>query len=153
MKQTIIPSPLTGDLVALSEVQDEVFSKGIMGKGIAVYPREGKIMAPAKGVVKAIFPGGHAIGITTDSGVELLIHIGLETVNLKGEGFISHIQQGDVINEGQLLVEFDVQRLAEKGFDMTTILIVTNTAQYLDILPLQEAGTIEVGKPLLSVVQ
>ena len=153
LKQMIIPSPLTGDLVALSEVQDEVFSKGIIGKGIAVYPREGKIMAPAKGVVKAIFPGGHAIGITTDSGVELLIHIGLETVNLKGEGFISHIQQGDVIKEGQLLVEFDVQCLAEKGFDMTTILIVTNTAQYLDILPLQEAGTIEVGKPLLSVVQ
>ena len=70
-------------------------------------------MAPAKGVVKAIFPGGHAIGITTDSGVELLIHIGLETVNLKGEGFISHIQQGDVIKEGQLLIEFD--ECAEKN--------------------------------------
>lgn len=151
--QQLIASPASGELLALEEVSDEVFSKGIMGKGIALRLSKDQIYSPMKGCVTTLFPGGHAIGITSEEGVEILIHIGLDTVNLQGEGFHIHVQQGQLVEKGDILVECDREKLREKGFDMTMIIVVANSASYLDVLPLQAQGSISAGSDLLSVVR
>ena len=104
----ILFSPLTGKLVAMADVPDEVFSSGLLGSGIAVDPSEGRVVAPADATVTTLFPTGHAIGLTTDKGVELLIHIGMDTVKMDGDGFKSYVNQGDRVKAGQCLIEFDI---------------------------------------------
>lgn len=128
-----IASPLTGIVKQLSEVKDQVFSSGAMGKGIAIIPEEGKLVSPVSGTVMTAFPTKHAIGILSDNGVELLIHIGLDTVNLNGEHFKLHVKQGDKIKKGQLLVEFELEKIKKLGYDMTTPVIVTNSQQYSEV--------------------
>lgn len=130
----IIASPITGELKALSTVKDETFASEVMGKGVAVLPTEGKVYAPFNGTVTTVFHTKHAIGLTSDEGVELLIHIGIDTVELNGEGYTSHIKDGDKITKGQLLAEFDIEMIKEKGYDVITPLIVTNTTNYLEVI-------------------
>lgn len=134
IKQEILISPLKGEIKALSEVEDEAFSKGILGKGIAINPTEGKVVAPADGVLTTLFPTGHALGITTDNGAEVLIHIGMDTVKLDGKYFTPRAKQGDKIKKGDVLLEFDIDAIKNEGYSLITPVIVTNTDSYLDII-------------------
>lgn len=151
MKQEIIASPIKGEIIPLSEINDEVFADAIMGKGCAIIPKEGKVYAPADGVVTALFPTGHAVGITTTSGVEILIHIGINTVKLNGEFFKIHIKKGEPIKKDDLLIEFDLEEIKKQGFDLTTPIVIINTKNYLDVLPL-DINHCEAGEDLLSIV-
>lgn len=134
VEREILKSPLTGALVALPDVPDEVFASGLLGKGIAVNPAVGQVVAPADGEVTTLFPTGHAIGIKTDKGAEILIHIGMDTVKMNGDGFKTHVQQGDKIKQGQLLIEFDIDKIKKAGYPVITPVLVTNHDNYKDIV-------------------
>ena len=134
LKREILGSPLTGEVVALANVPDEVFSSGVLGKGAAVNPSVGKVIAPADAEITTVFPTGHAIGMKTSNGAELLIHIGMDTVKMNGDGFKTHVQQGDKVKKGQLLVEFDINKIKEAGYPVITPVVVTNFADYKDII-------------------
>ena len=136
----IILSPLSGLIKPLAEVSDEVFASGALGKGIAIKPIEGKLVSPVDGIATSIFPTGHAVGITTDNGAEILIHIGFDTVKLNGEHFKIKIEQGENIKRGQLLVEFDIDKIREKGFDITTPIVITNSDNYSNIVEKKSGG-------------
>jgi len=128
-----VVSPLTGEIVSLDEVNDNVFSQKMMGDGIAIQPKFGEIRAPFDGEVAAIFDTKHAIGLNSYDGCELLIHIGLDTVELNGQGYTVHVNQGDSISKGDLLLEFDIDEIKEAGYDPVTPIIVTNSHMYKTI--------------------
>ena len=140
-----------GQVVQLSQVKDMAFSSGAMGKGIAIKPACNQVHAPVSGQVACLFPTKHAIGIKTDSGVELLIHIGIDTVQLDGKYFTAHIEQGQRVERGQLLVEADMKAIEAEGYDTTIMVIITNTAQFLDVIP-TTAENIHLDEECLSVV-
>lgn len=127
-------SPVKGEVLELQQVEDAAFSAGILGKGCAIVPTEGEIYAPVDGVLTTLFPTKHALGITSDDGVEVLIHIGLNTVQLNGEGFTAHVQQGARVSRGQHLLSFDLADVKSKGYCLQTPVIITNTKDYLEIL-------------------
>lgn len=135
MKKSMIASPLKGNVKPLSEVEDEAFSSGALGLGVAIEPAEGKLMAPADGTISAFFPTGHAIGMNTDDGAEILIHVGMDTVKLEGKYFTPKAKQGDHVKKGQLLLEFDVQKIKKAGYSTITPVLITNSDQYTDIVP------------------
>ncbi|EHS57177.1 beta-glucoside-specific PTS transporter subunit IIABC [Paenibacillus sp. Aloe-11] len=151
VKQETVISPLKGEVKPLSEVTDEAFSTGALGKGVAIEPSEGKVVAPVDGVLTSLFSSGHAIGITSDHGVEVLIHVGKDTVKLKGQHFYPKVKQGDAVKKGQLLMEFDMEAIKEAGYVLTTPVIVANTANYLDVIE-TEKKSIEYQEDLLTVV-
>ncbi|WP_315710205.1 beta-glucoside-specific PTS transporter subunit IIABC [Brenneria uluponensis] len=126
---TLLAAPLKGDIIALTDVKDPVFASESIGKGTAIVPTEGKVYAPLNGVVTKLFQTKHAIGITSDNGIEVLIHVGINTVKLNGELFEAHIKQGDRINTGDLLITFDLGELKARGFDVTTSVIIANTEE------------------------
>lgn len=126
-------APLNGTVVTLTSVKDAVFASEIMGKGIAILPSEGVVTSPVNGVVSKLFHSKHAIGITSDDGVEVLVHVGIDTVRLNGEHFASHVSEGDRVTTGQLLVTFDLEALIAKGFDVTTPVVIANTDDYQSI--------------------
>lgn len=129
--QLFIATPLEGEVVPLSEVNDATFASGVLGYGIAIKPSKGVVYAPFDGTIQAFFPTLHALGLVDDQkGVELLIHVGLETVNLNGEGFYAKAKQGDSFKKGDVLLEFDLEKLQNIGFDMITPIIVTNADTY-----------------------
>lgn len=134
MQDEIILSPVEGDVKLLSEVKDEAFSTGLLGKGLAIYPKVGRVISPANGVITTLFPTYHAIGITTDNGVEILIHIGMDTVELEGKHFTPKVKQGDKVNQGDLLVEFDIKAIEAAGYSMITPVVVTNHESYADVV-------------------
>ncbi|MDD2534915.1 MAG: beta-glucoside-specific PTS transporter subunit IIABC [Eubacteriales bacterium] len=150
-KKLPITSPLTGKIVALKDVEDEVFSSGAMGKGLAIEPAVGKVVAPCDGVVSVLFPTGHAIGLKSTEGSEILIHIGLDTVKLNGQHFKAHVKQGDVVKVGDLLVEFDIAAIKAAGYQLTTPVIVTNTDVYADIIE-TDVKTIKATENLLTLL-
>lgn len=145
-----VDSPLKGSIIPLSEVQDEVFSGEIIGKGAAVVPEKGEIHAPSEGEILSVFDTGHALGMRTRDGVELLIHIGLNTVELKGKYFQTHIKQGDLVKKGDLLISFDIEEIQKAGYDITTPVLVSNTADYLDILAKKEG---KAGEELITILK
>lgn len=128
-----ILSPLTGNAIALENVPDPTFANGILGLGIAIEPSDGKIIAPADGTIGTLFDTHHAVGLNLDNGVELLIHIGINTVELNGEGYTAHVSEGERVKKGQLLITFDKQLIASKGYNIVTPIIVTNSDDYSDI--------------------
>lgn len=132
--ESLISAPIEGKVVSLKQVNDATFSEEIMGKGAAIIPKVGRAVAPVNGVVSALFETKHAIGITSDEGVELLIHIGLDTVKLGGEHFTAHIKAGDKVKKGDLLVEFDIDAIKKAGYDIITPVLVTNAYDYKDVL-------------------
>ena len=132
-KETTIFSPLKGNVVSLKEVPDEVFASEAMGKGIAIIPSEGKVVSPVNGEVTAIFPTLHAIGITSDTGVEILIHIGLDTVNLNGKYYSSKVSVGDYVHIGDELIAFDKQAIENEGYNTITPMIITNSINFESI--------------------
>lgn len=129
---TAIVSPVAGEVIALDQVKDEAFASGAMGKGIAVYPKMGEIVAPEDCTVTALYPTLHAMGIKLDNGIELLIHIGIDTVNLQGQYFQSYVHTGQHITKGTKLVSFDIDKIKQQ-FDLTTSIIVVNSEQYKNI--------------------
>src|SRR5699024_12848423 len=128
-----ILSPTTGEIVPLTSVEDEVFSSETMGQGVAIRPDEGRMYAPVDGTVTSLFRTKHAVGITSDNGAEILIHIGMDTVQLDGEFFETHISQGDIVKAGDLLVEFDIDKITEAGDSIVTPIITTNTSAYEEL--------------------
>lgn len=121
-----------------------------MGQGVAVEPSVGEVVAPADGVIRLLFPTNHAIGLATDDGADLLIHVGMDTVALEGQGFTAHVTQGSKVKKGQLLLSFDIEAIKEAGYPVTTPIIVTNTADYVKVDVVAE-GQIEVGTQLLDL--
>ena len=152
IQQEIIASPLIGNVVPLDQVPDQVFASGAMGKGIAIDPTDGVVVAPAKATVNLVFPTGHAIGLTTENGVELLIHIGMDTVSLAGKGFKTYVEAGDVVEAGQKLIEFDLATIRDAKLPVITPVIVTNTADFDDVLTTKEAR-VNTGDYLLTAVK
>lgn len=126
-------SPLAGEVVSLEEVKDNVFSQRMMGDGVAIKPSNGKVVAPFDGVIEAAFETKHAIGLKSYDGCELLIHVGLDTVELEGAGYTMHVKKGDSVSKGDLLIEFDQTEIQAAGYDTITPIIVTNTAMYESI--------------------
>lgn len=125
-----ILAPVSGRVVPMSEVNDPTFSQEILGKGVAIIPSEGRVVAPASGEVVVMFETKHAVSLRTDGGTELIIHIGLDTVNLKGDYFTAHVKQGDHVKAGDLLVEFEMDSIKEAGYDVITPIIICNTPDY-----------------------
>lgn len=149
--QETISSPIKGEVKALSEITDEAFSSGAMGKGVAIEPSEGKVYSPVDGVLTSLFSSGHAIGVTSNNGVDILIHVGKDTVKLKGKHFTAKVAQGDTVKKGQLLMEFDMAAIKEAGYTLTTPVIVSNTANYLDVIE-TDKKTVDLKDDLLTVV-
>ncbi|MFQ9654318.1 MAG: beta-glucoside-specific PTS transporter subunit IIABC [Enterococcus sp.] len=134
VRKEIISSPIEGTVAPLSSAKDEAFAQGILGKGILIHPTKGEVVAPFDGTVMTLFPTKHAIGLISDNGLELLIHIGLDTVQLNGQYFEAHVKQGDRVTRGQKLITFDKDALIKAGFNIETPVLVTNSADYLDII-------------------
>lgn len=152
IKQEILAAPLMGTIVPLAEVPDQVFASGAMGKGVAIDPIDGVVVAPAKAEVTLLFPTKHAIGLTTENGAELLIHIGMDTVSLAGKGFKSFVEVGDVVEAGQKLLEFDLDTIRAAGLPVITPIIVINTDSFTDVLVSQERQA-HTGDYLLTAVK
>lgn len=150
LESEIIVAPMDGEAIELSDIDDEVFSSGMMGDGGAIIPANGKVYAPVNGEISVTMDSGHAVGFSSDQGAEVLVHVGLDTVELAGEGFKVHVEQGDRVSTGDLILEADLDLIEEKGYDTTTAVIVTNTADYSVV---KEMATKEVhtGEEFLSV--
>lgn len=132
-KELEIGSPAVGECIPMKNVPDPTFAEEMLGKGAAVIPAEGKIYAPLDGEISTLFPTLHAIGITSKDGIDLLVHIGIDTVNLKGEGFKAHVKEGDKVKKGDLLIEVDIEKVTEAGYNLATPVIVCNTDDYKDV--------------------
>jgi PTS system beta-glucosides-specific IIC component len=145
-----VVSPLKGKVIPLNQVEDAAFSSEALGKGIAIEPSEGKVVSPVNGIVTTLFRTKHAIGITSDNGVEILIHVGMDTVKLDGEHFTAHIKQGDTVKAGDLLVEFDIAKIKAAGCAVTTPIVITNSGDYADVTPTVKEA-IEQKETLLTV--
>ena len=146
----VIQTPIIGDVVALSNVNDPVFSSGAMGQGIAVKPSEDVVYAPADAEVTIVFPTGHAYGLRTANGAEILIHVGIDTVSMNGEGFNHKVNQGDKVKAGDVLGTFDSAKIAAAGLDNTTMVIVTNTADFASVNPVA-SGSVAKGDAVIEV--
>lgn len=147
-----IASPIKGKVLKLEAMKDDAFASGVLGKGAAILPEDGNVFAPADGVVSTLFPTLHALGLETDDGVEILIHVGLDTVQLEGEGFEAMVKQGDRVQKGQLLVKFDMEFIESKGFCLETPVIVANTDDFLDVVEIAGEQIIP-GENLLKVLK
>jgi PTS system beta-glucosides-specific IIC component len=145
-----ILTPVAGVVVALTEVSDKVFSSGALGKGIGILPSDGRVTAPVSGTVVTAMDSGHAYGIKTADGVEVLVHIGIDTVQLGGQHFVRHVVAGDVVTAGDLLADVDLTGVSAAGYDTMTIMVVTNTRKFTAVAPVAQ-GTVAIGAPALTV--
>ena len=139
-----------GTVVAMENIPDEVFAQGILGKCCGIDPTEGKIYAPADGEITQAPDSGHALGILTTAGVEVLIHVGVDTVEMKGDGFTSEVTKGQRVNAGDALATADLAKISEAGFDPTTIVVVTNTKS-LGAITSEQPGQVAAGDAVLAV--
>ena len=129
-----ILAPVAGQAVPLSEVPDPAFAQEILGKGVAIQPAENEFRAPASGEVTVLFETGHAVSIRTESGADVIVHIGLDTVNLKGQFFTTHVKQGDTVKAGDLLITADIEQIKAAGYDVITPVIVCNVSDFPDMV-------------------
>ena len=151
LKKIVISSPIKGETIKLEDIEDAAFATGVLGQGLAIKPTEGKVVAPVSGEVTTLFPSLHAIGITSDEGVEILIHVGLDTVQLEGKGFKAHVKQGDKIVKGQELVTFDIDFIQKSGYSIVTPVVVTNYNDYFEIAA-TESKNLELGDKAITVI-
>lgn len=151
-KQLDIGSPVKGKVLKLESITDDAFASGVLGKGAAILPEEGKVFAPADAVVSTLFPTLHALGLETEEGVEILIHIGLDTVQLNGEGFEAFVREGERVQKGQLLIAFDKDFIESKGFCMETPVIVTNSDDYLEVIEVA-VNQVSPGENLFKILR
>ncbi|HGR0253010.1 putative sucrose-specific phosphotransferase system (PTS), IIABC component [Streptococcus pneumoniae] len=150
LQNETLVTPIVGDVVALADVNDPVFSSGAMGQGIAVKPSQGVVYAPADAEVSIAFPTGHAFGLKTRNGAEVLIHVGIDTVSMNGDGFEAKVAQGNKVKAGDVLGTFDSNKIAAAGLDDTTMVIVTNTADYASVAPVA-TGSVAKGDAVIEV--
>lgn len=147
-----ISSPLQGKIISLSEVNDPTFSGELMGKGVAIIPTVGEVVAPEDGEVVSLFKTKHAIGFLTDSDVEILIHVGIDTVKLDGQHFEAHVEAGSKVKKGDRLVSFDIPAITKAGFEIATPIIISNTDDYQDVIAVKQGDT-QFNQPLLAAIQ
>lgn len=150
-KRVILSAPVTGEAKPLSACTDAAFSEETLGKGCVIVPTEGKLVAPCDGKVCRLFSTKHAVGLETADGVEILIHIGMDTVSLKGQHFETHVSEGDTVKKGQLLITFDKAAIEKAGFITETPMVITNTDDYLDVVQMVE-GPVQSGTDVLAVL-
>jgi sugar PTS system EIIA component len=151
VKTVELLAPVTGKTIPLEEVPDPVFAEKMMGDGMAFEPNEGRVVSPVEGTIIQVFPTKHAIGIRAVNGAEILLHIGLETVSMKGEGFTTHVKEGDSVNAGDLLVTFDLNLVREKAKSIVTPIIITNSDSVSSLEKLA-VGDVENGKsPVMTI--
>lgn len=132
-KGEVLYAPIEGEVIELAKVSDPTFSEEILGKGVAIVPSVGKVYAPIDATVEMVFDTKHAISLKTDSGIEILVHVGLDTVTLKGEPFTEHVAAGDKVKAGDLLLEFDIDAIKNAGLEVVSPVIICNTADYSEI--------------------
>ena len=144
-----MPTPIIGEVIALTDVPDEVFASGAMGSGVAVKPTDNKVYAPFDGVVTMVIDSKHAIGLTSDTGIELLVHVGLDTVKLEGKPFKCHVIQGQSVKKGDLLLEFNAEEIEEAGYSLITPVIITNSFEFKSIQT-EENNIVNVNDSLLK---
>ena len=149
----VVASPLTGSVSPLSETPDAVFASGTLGKGVVIEPTEGVLRSPFDGTVTAVYPSKHAIGVTSDSGVECLIHIGIDTVNLGGKHFEMAVEQGQHVQADDTLLTFDIDAIKAAGYSVVSPVIISNTASYLDVFPVNERGAVKAGDELIKTLK
>jgi len=149
-ERSTVYAPMTGKVKDLSEVEDEVFSRGMLGNGIAIEPTNGQVNSPVDGIVTTVFPTKHAIGVTSDDGVEILIHIGMDTVELNGEGFESFVKQNERVKKGDLLIRVNLDKIKAAGLSMITPIVVTNSNSYKAI-SIDAKNTVDKGQVLLTI--
>lgn len=151
INKEVVDSPIKGEVIKLSNIQDDAFASGVLGSGVAIKPTEGVVVAPVDGEITTLFPSLHAIGITSESGVEILIHVGLDTVQLGGKGFKAYIKQGDKVKKGQHLLDFNIDEIKEAGYSVVTPVVITNTAEYLEVAE-TKSENVDRGDNLISVI-
>ena len=145
-------APVAGEAVEVKEVSDPTFGEEILGKGIAIHPTDNKIVAPCDATIDMMFDTGHAVSLAADNGAEILIHVGLETVNLKGEHFTVHGKSGDKVKKGQLLIEFDREAIEAAGYDIITPMVICNTDKYGEIKT-YVGKTVAAGDKVIGLVE
>ncbi|WP_404456558.1 beta-glucoside-specific PTS transporter subunit IIABC [Oceanobacillus kapialis] len=146
----VVYAPIKGKAVELKEINDGVFSEEILGKGVAIIPEEGKVFAPIDGTVSALLDSHHAVGITSEGGAEVLIHVGIDTVKLEGLHYLPKVEQGQTIKKGDLLLEFDMEAIKQEGYDIITPVIVTNSSEFSDVLGITDKQ-VEPGEALIKL--
>lgn len=146
----VIGSPAKGKAILLKEVNDPTFAEEMLGKGAAVIPEEGKIYAPADGEIGMVFDTLHAVSMTADFGAEILIHVGLDTVKMNGDGFTGHVKAGDHVKKGDLLLEVDLEKVKAAGYDTVTPVLVCNTPDYESVEGVQ-TGDVNAGDDLVII--
>lgn len=145
----ILEQPIKGEVHPLADVEDEAFSKRLLGHGLAILPEEGKVFAPVDGTISALFSTLHAIGLTTKDGVEILIHVGMDTVRLEGKYYKAHVKEGDAVKKGQLLLEFDMEKIKKEGYSLMTPVIISNYQNFADVV---ETG-LQDGNEFLTIIK
>ncbi|MDX8045583.1 beta-glucoside-specific PTS transporter subunit IIABC [Gracilibacillus sp. S3-1-1] len=153
VKEQVVNSPLEGEIIPLQNVSDPTFAEGLMGKGIAIEPMNGKVLAPFDGSIVSLFQTKHAIGLRSEHGLELLIHVGLDTVNLEGKYYENHVEQGQDVKQGDLLITFDMEKIKAAGYPTVTPIIVTNSSDYHDIRTNEQSKQMKHGEWLLKAVK
>jgi beta-glucoside PTS system EIICBA component len=151
VKRETILSPLSGEIVPLSEISDPLFSTEMVGKGMAIEPTNGEVISPVNGTVTTLFPTEHAIGITSEDGAEILICIGIDTIKLKGQFFTSQVKQWDTVKEGDVLIQFDIEKIKAAGFDVKTPVVITNSNQYVDVVPATD-GKVQIKDEIIKLI-
>lgn len=146
----MLGAPAAGRAVSIKEVNDPTFAEEILGKGVAVIPSEGKIYAPADGEIGMVFDTLHAVSLTTEYGAEVLIHVGLDTVKMKGEGFEGHVKAGDKVKKGDLLLTVDLEKVKAAGYDIITPMLICNTGDYASVEAMADKQ-VAAGDDVLSV--
>lgn len=145
-----ICAPVAGEAVEIQQVSDPTFGQEILGKGIAIKPTEGRVVAPCDGTVDMMFDTGHAVSLVADFGAEILIHVGLDTVNLKGKHYHVHAKNGDKVKKGDLLMEFDPEAIKAEGYDIITPVIVCNSGDYMVFQP-HVGKTVKTGDEVITL--
>lgn len=148
-KGIAIAAPAKGECIPISEVADPTFAEEILGKGMAIKPSEGKFYAPADGTVTTLFPTGHAVGMTTQEGTEILIHVGLDTVQLKGRFFNTKVEANQAVKKGDLLLEADLDEIKKAGYDTVTPVLICNSSDY-SVIECKKSGTVEPGEDVIT---
>lgn len=145
-------APVKGEAVSIHEVSDPTFGEEILGKGIAIRPAEGKFYAPVDGTVTLLFDTLHAVSITSEDGIEILIHVGLDTVALKGEHFTAHVKTGDSVKKGDLLLSADLENIRAAGYDTITPIVICNTSDFAEVSA-EKSGAVSTGDVVLSLTK
>lgn len=151
-KREVIGAPIVGKVVAITEVSDPTFGQEILGKGVAIIPSEGKVVAPVDGRIEMMFDTKHAITMKSKMGTEILIHIGLDTVTLKGEPFHAYVEAGQHVRAGDLLLEFDINVIKDAGLDIISPIVICNTEEYSDIISYTDK-TVKVLEEVLAIIK